>query len=471
VKAAKNEEQGAERAAKLARAAAKTAKQAAALRQEEEQRAAEVRHLLAAATVRGDGDPAAGGSPEQLIEKVRPRRRALLIVNSKSGPDHDSLLRVRELVALLATHGVDPEVRVKLRKKQARRDARRAARAGYPLVIAAGGDGTVEAVASGLVGTASTLGVIPLGTYNNVAHSLGIPDDPAAACALIAAGTPHPIDVGVVRAAGKRKKKQRVFLEMAAVGLTAALMPAGQEAKKGDWDAAGQALPQALQLAPVPARISLDGAKPARRATTLLVEIANAPRMGPALEAAPEARMDDGLLDVAIYHEIEQAALMVRFVALRAGGVPDDDRIERARAGRVSIKTDSPLPVVADSKVVGTTPAKVEVLPGGLLVIAGHGPGLSHPAARALVAAVEAEARAITPREEDDPDVAPITPPPPEGAAAAVAATVVPAVVPAVGKLATAAGKARALALPAIAGAAGAAALPLLRLLSHRRRG
>src|SRR5438094_95633 len=213
-----DQERAARRAAKLARAAAKSPKKAAALRQEEEQRAGEVRRLIAATRLPADADPAARGSPEKLVEELRPRRRALLIVNSKSGPRHDSLLRVRELVALLATHGVDAEVRVKLRKKQARKDARQAAQAGYPLVIAAGGDGTVEAVAAGLVGTKAALGIVPLGTYNNVAHCLGIPDDIAAACALIGAGAPHAIDVGIVRARGKKKPK--VFLESAIVGLT-----------------------------------------------------------------------------------------------------------------------------------------------------------------------------------------------------------------------------------------------------------
>jgi diacylglycerol kinase family enzyme len=58
----------------------------------------------------------------------------------------------------------------------------------YRFVIAAGGDGTVESVASGLVGTTATLGIIPLGTYNNVATCLGIPTDVEQACALIACG-------------------------------------------------------------------------------------------------------------------------------------------------------------------------------------------------------------------------------------------------------------------------------------------
>ncbi len=77
-----------------------------------------------------------------------PHRRALLIVNSKSGPNRDSLSRTRELVDLLGAYNIAVDVRIKLSKKQAARDARAAAKAGCKLVIAAGGDGTVEAIAS-----------------------------------------------------------------------------------------------------------------------------------------------------------------------------------------------------------------------------------------------------------------------------------------------------------------------------------
>src|SRR6202165_2591082 len=79
--------------------------------------------------------------------------RALLIINSKSGPKHDSLQYVGELVDLLAGHGIAAEVHVKLHSSEAHREARAAAQAGYSLVVAAGGDGTARAVASGLVGS------------------------------------------------------------------------------------------------------------------------------------------------------------------------------------------------------------------------------------------------------------------------------------------------------------------------------
>jgi diacylglycerol kinase (ATP) len=96
--------------------------------------------------------------------------------------------RAREIVALLARHGIDAALCVTLRRKHARREARGAAKAGIPLVIAAGGDGTVTAVARGVRGSKTVLGIVPLGGRNTIAASRGIPSDLAAACALLAAG-------------------------------------------------------------------------------------------------------------------------------------------------------------------------------------------------------------------------------------------------------------------------------------------
>lgn len=388
------------------------------------------------------------------------RQRALLIINTKSGPNNDSIGRVRDVVDLLAGQGIDADVRVKLRKRQARQEARRAAQAGLPLVIAAGGDGTIEAVAAGLVGTETILGIIPLGTYNNVAGCLGLPLDVAEACALVGAGTVRRIDVGQVYARGR--KKPRIFLEMAAAGVTAALMPAGQDAKKGAWDTAAQAVPEAMGMSPTPAVLRLDGDTEERQANTLLVEVANAPRMGPAFEVAPHARMDDGLLDLAVYHDLTPAGLAARMMALKAGAQGENDtRIERLRARKIELRTATPLPVIADSKVVGTTPARFEVLPGALRVIAGHGPGLVHPVGEVLLDAVVAGAHALAAVEA--PTEAALALPAPKGNQLVTAAA--SAIAPAVGRALSLATRARRLAWPAALVAGGAVVYPAVRAL------
>ena len=327
-------------------------------------------------------------------------------------------------------------------------------------------------MAAGLVGSDAVLGIVPLGTYNNVAACLGLPFDPAEACALIGAGPVRRIDVGRVTARGKQgKQRPRLFLELAAAGVTAALMPAGQEAKQGAWDAAAQTVPDAVGMRPTPAALRLDGEPAERQAHTLLVEVANAPLMGPAFQVAPHARMDDALLDVAIYHDVTPAGLAARMVALKAGVEPDDARIDRARTRRLELRTAAPLPVMANSKVIGTTPARFEVLPGALRVIAGHGPGLAHPVAEALLEA--AVSRAHRPSAAAPAAAPPDAPAAPATAAPGLAATAAAAVAPAVGQALAVAARARTLAGPAAlvaVGALAAASLSLGRALGAHRR-
>jgi diacylglycerol kinase (ATP) len=336
------------------------------------------------------------------VEKLWPRRRALLIINTKSGPNHDSILQVRDLVGILRSFGIRTVVRLKLRKSQARKEARRAAvRKRYRLVIAAGGDGTVEAVASGLVGTRATLGIIPLGTYNNVATCLGVPTDAEHACALIACGAPRRIDVGVVLA--KHMKRPRVFLELGTVGLGAALGPLGQHVEKGRWDQAAQALPEVMDMSPTPTQVLLDDECHSSTSNMLLVTVSNSPRAGAGLSVAPSARMDDGLLDVCVYENLSQSGVLMRFLpeAVGDGSSAADHNVVRARARSVEIRTAEPMPVSVESKLVGVTPARFTVLIGALAVIAGDGSALLRPASAELVRASACAANTLAPAPRD----------------------------------------------------------------------
>src|SRR4030081_1802524 len=367
---------------RIARRVRRLARVTVEVEQREDAQAREIVPAQAAARIQGML-PAA----EQQERSSKPPLPALLIINSKSGPSHDSLLRTRELVDLLAGHGIAADVRVKLQKSQARREARAAAKSGYPLVLAAGGDGTVAAVARGLIGTSTVLGIIPLGTYNNVATSLGIPTDAAQACALIAAAPVRAVDVGEVTARGM--KRPRTFLEMGAVGIAAPLAVAGQGFEKGRWDALTRHLPQAIDMSPAILGVRLDGKGTVHRAHSLLAVVANTPRAGAGLMVAPEARVDDGLLEVRVYEEMSQPVLAAHFLAVKAGTAAPDPRVRSSRGRKIVIRSTLPLPVVVETKVVGSTPARFRVVTGGLLVIAGHGDGLAYPAAQSLVSAIK----------------------------------------------------------------------------------
>jgi diacylglycerol kinase (ATP) len=155
--------------------------------------------------------------------------RAILILNPTSGSSafaanqesEDDL--EKQILAALHTHEIEPEVWYTTPEDAGTGLAQRAASEGAEVVIAAGGDGTLHAVANGLIKSKSVLGIIPAGTMNNVARSLEIPEDIEQACDIIASGRTRQIDVGSING--------HIFLEVAGIGLEAALFPAAEEIK------------------------------------------------------------------------------------------------------------------------------------------------------------------------------------------------------------------------------------------------
>src|SRR5947209_1767640 len=115
-------------------------------------------------------------------------RHAYLIFNPNSGAEGKEGRSPQPLVEALRAHGIQAEVGFKSSGKVARRLARQAVKDKHSLVIVAGGDGTIEDVASQLVGTDAILGILPTGTRNNLARELGVPLDINEACDLLAAG-------------------------------------------------------------------------------------------------------------------------------------------------------------------------------------------------------------------------------------------------------------------------------------------
>src|SRR5258708_7810716 len=147
--------------------------------------------------------------------------RTILILNQKSGESPFSEVEGSSesyeeiILAELSVYGIKPEVWYTTPEDPGEGLARKAAEEHAELVIAAGGDGTIHAVANGLIGSTSTIGIIPLGTMNNVAHSLNIPFSIAEACAIIAKGDIRAIDVGKING--------HIFLEAAGIGLETAI--------------------------------------------------------------------------------------------------------------------------------------------------------------------------------------------------------------------------------------------------------
>src|SRR5450759_5355385 len=148
--------------------------------------------------------------------------RVKLIANPGAGKASDAAKNLKLVTGYLKKNGLKVDVAFAKPKEEATLIARRAIKDGYKIVIAMGGDGTIEAVMRGMIGSKARLGIVPTGTENNIAMSLGIPANLEEACTLVASDNTCRMDVGQVKT---RKGKRFSFFEMASVGLSSAMYP------------------------------------------------------------------------------------------------------------------------------------------------------------------------------------------------------------------------------------------------------
>jgi diacylglycerol kinase (ATP) len=285
--------------------------------------------------------------------------RALAIVNPAAGHGIASA-EVGALLELLRRRfeGIDV-VETGLEHPTAMELGERAVRERYDVAIVAGGDGTTGDVARAIVGTDVTLGILPFGTFMNIARGLAIPrDDPRAAAEVIARSTMRKIDVGEVGG--------RLFFEAAGIGLDADMFRAGRAIQRGDRGLAVAALRALLRRRSARVRIDVDGRVHTHR--VLQAVVCDGPWYGWGFSVAPDATIDDGLLDLVIFGDSRWQVLRE---AIAAAVEPDRAaRGRRYRGRRITLSAARELAVHADGVVVGNLPQTFTVRPGALRVFA-----------------------------------------------------------------------------------------------------
>ncbi len=285
--------------------------------------------------------------------------KALLIVNPAAGggtarADIDAILDVLqpafETIDLVET-GLEHPTATEL--------GERAVREGYEAVLVAGGDGTVGNAARALVGTDVVLGILPFGTYMNIARAIGIPrDDQRAAARVIADGNVSAIDVGRVG--------DTYFFEAAGIGMDADAFSAGRAIQRGDRGFAMSALAALLRRRGVRVQIDIDGRTHSRRLIQAVVS--NGPWYGWGFEVAPGALLDDGRLDLVVFGESKWRVLRELVAAAVARDRPVRGR--RWHGARITMSSRHELNVHADGIVVGTLPQTFSVEAKALKVYA-----------------------------------------------------------------------------------------------------
>ena len=293
--------------------------------------------------------------------------RVKLIANPNSGNMLDFAAKIEEVRGYLLDYGLKVDVALAHPKVEAIRIARKAVKNGYDVVIAMGGDGTIGTVIRGIAGSKARLGIIVAGTENDIAKSLGVPEDLKEACALIASGHTRKVDLGQL---STRKNKKFYFFMVTVVGLTATIFPMIEQLPHGDLSGIKDAVMTLLKFDTKPTvYLTLDDESKIE-VETMLVTVANTPLIGAKNLVAPDASMEDGLLDVAVYPDFSKAELLSYFAMTTHEGSAPDGKIQRYQVKKIKIKTSPKLDVAAEGILLGKGTARIKVLPGALRVIA-----------------------------------------------------------------------------------------------------
>ncbi|MGA7706084.1 MAG: diacylglycerol kinase family protein, partial [Solirubrobacteraceae bacterium] len=317
--------------------------------------------------------------------------RLCLIVNPAAGGGKAG--RVLPAVsAALEDRGFGVRTELTRNLDHARELAREAAMAGET-VVCLSGDGMVGAVSEALRDTpGALLGVLPGGRGNDLARVLGIPADPVRACDVIAAGFSRSMDLGeVVSAAASTAEGSerqalvggpggaKTFVGIASVGFDSEANRIANEAPAwlGGLVYAYGALRALISWRPARFTIELDPPGERHSFEVYSVGAANSKTYGGGMKAAPDALLDDGLLEVPVLESVSKLAFVTKILPkVFKGNHVEDPGVRVFRAREVLIEADRPFTMYADGDPIGELPVVVRAVPGAVRVLVpAEGPG------------------------------------------------------------------------------------------------
>lgn len=228
-----------------------------------------------------------------------------------------------------------------------------------PVVVS--GDGLVGAVGGAMAGAETPLGIVPGGRGNDLARVLGIPEDPAGAVAVLAAGTTRRIDVG--EANGKR------FLGIVSIGFDSEANRLANETSllRGNLVYAYAALRTLLTWKP--GRFTVRAGEERVRFTGYSVSVANSRAFGGGMFIAPDAELDDGEFDIVTVGEVGKLRFVSNLPKVFKGTHVDEDEVRVFRAAQLELTASRPFPVFADGEHLTDLPASLRVLPRALSIL------------------------------------------------------------------------------------------------------
>ena len=293
--------------------------------------------------------------------------RVLLIENPAAARTEPHV--VRTVCRVLEREGWSVDVAGTTRPGDAGRLAAQGVADGVDVIAVYAGDGTTTQAVGGMIGSGIPLALIPGGTGNLLAGNLTLPRDPAKAALLVSRGVRRRIDLGKV----DRPGGARYFAVGCGAGLDAQIMAGAPTERKKKWGSFAYITATfngMYGIKPVAHRVTVDGS--ARDMEAVLIVVANCGRITSLhFDLGPGIVLDDGWLDLIVIRTDGMAESFVALWELLSGRANGKGRIKRSRGQSITIESERVRPVQADGDLVGETPMKIEVVPGGLEVLVG----------------------------------------------------------------------------------------------------
>jgi len=239
--------------------------------------------------------------------------------------------------------------------------AREAAEHGAEKIVAAGGDGTLNAVVNGMAShTNVTLGLLPVGTMNVFAREIGLPMEVRRCWDVILANNTRKVDLGVANG--------RFFLSNAGVGLDAQVVAETDKEFRKQIGPLSYVI-KGLEIASRPAPEILVQAEGHEKIQATFVMIGNGRFYGGPFEVFTGGTMNDGLLDVVLFKRMSQWDALRYLHGLLCGKSQDLRDLVRLRAAKLSVDSVAAVPYEVDGELAGNTPVKFEVKQSALTVL------------------------------------------------------------------------------------------------------
>jgi diacylglycerol kinase (ATP) len=292
--------------------------------------------------------------------------RARLIYNPTSGRE-EIRRRLPDILQRLERGGIETSCHATEGPGDAEQAASLAVKRGYDMVIAAGGDGTLNEVVSGLSRHENrpALGILPMGTTNDFARAHGIPRNVWDACDLIARRYTRPVDVG--------KANDKYFINIAGGGSLTELtyeVPSKMKTIIGQLAYYMKGVEKVMtRLSPVRMKIRASGAGEFDEEVMLFL-VANSNSIGGFNRLAPDASTSDGKFDVLVLRKCNLAEFIrLLTLVLRGEIVTGDPHVIYFQSESIEIESESRVQLNLDGEYGGTLPCTFSVLPGHLNVI------------------------------------------------------------------------------------------------------